>query len=402
MSDVLGRGVSMDWFEGVALVRGVAERLIETSGEVPLVPELHEIEISESGRVAVTGRAIAGGPVRHLGQLLQATLGHTQVPVQLRLLIVQATAPSPAFASIREFDEALAYFERPGRDTILQALYVRAAAAPPSGFVLPPTLDMVAPLPAPDAPANVPKRTKAKRRSGGLKVAVATIALFVCVAATWYITRRGVTVGRRDASAIARQVADAVGAAALSGLSAVTERTGLGRLVPAGAPGSKPPAAPASDIASAKQSGVKPTVPTPDAPAEPLDQFDFDASKHYRVGAPAPAGRVAEPSGGLVAEATEQGGGPIFSRDSEGVSPPEGVGPQLPRELPPNVRPEQLCGVELIVSETGTVESVKLLRTPRSVLDSMLLSAAKAWRFRPALKDGRPVKFRKIVWMLSE
>src|SRR5262249_24095922 len=107
-------------------------------------------------------------------------------------------------------------------------------------------------------------------------------------------------------------------------------------------------------------------------------------------------------SGDAAPEATDPGSGPIFSLDSEGVSPPEGVRPQLPRELPPGVKPEQLCRVDLIVSETGTVESVKLVGAPRSVHDSMFLSAAKAWRFHPALKDGRPVRFRKTVWMLSE
>jgi hypothetical protein len=84
------------------------------------------------------------------------------------------------------------------------------------------------------------------------------------------------------------------------------------------------------------------------------------------------------------------------------VSPPVDVRPQLPRALPPNVRPEQLSRLELIVSESGTVESVKLVGTPRNVHDAMFLSAAKAWQFHPALKDGRPVRFRKTVWITSE
>jgi hypothetical protein len=31
-----------------------------------------------------------------------------------------------------------------------------------------------------------------------------------------------------------------------------------------------------------------------------------------------------------------------------------------------------------------------------------MLSAAKAWEFRPALKDGRAVKYRKVVWMARQ
>jgi hypothetical protein len=117
LSDVLGRDISMEWHEGVALVRGVAECLLDASNQATAVPELHHIEISAAGQVSVTGGTIASEPVRRLGQLLQATLGHTKAPVQLRLFIVQATAPAPApsFGSIREYDEALGYFERPGR-----------------------------------------------------------------------------------------------------------------------------------------------------------------------------------------------------------------------------------------------------------------------------------------------
>jgi hypothetical protein len=135
--------------------------------------------------------------------------------------------------------------------------------------------------------------------------------------------------------------------------------------------------------------------------AKTIVAFDADAVRDSGIDTSASLDpRPAAP--GDVAEAVEDDGGPIFSLDSEGVSPPVGVRPQLPRELPPNVKPEQLCRVELIVSETGTVESVKLLGTPCSVHDSMLLSAIKAWHFQPASKDGHLVRFRKTVWMVSE
>ena len=89
----------------------------------------------------------------------------------------------------------------------------------------------------------------------------------------------------------------------------------------------------------------------------------------------------------------------IYSAESEAVSPPVGVRPQLPSELPSNVSVEQLSRIDLIVSPAGTVESVKLVGTPHSVHDSMLLSAAKTWQFQPALKDGVPVRYRKTVWI---
>jgi hypothetical protein len=50
--------------------------------------------------------------------------------------------------------------------------------------------------------------------------------------------------------------------------------------------------------------------------------------------------------------------------------------------------------IELIVSEAGVVERVQLVSTPKRMADMMLPSSAKNWEFVPALKDGRPVRYR--------
>jgi hypothetical protein len=78
----------------------------------------------------------------------------------------------------------------------------------------------------------------------------------------------------------------------------------------------------------------------------------------------------------------------IYSQRSEGVSSPIALRPQLPRQLSPNVNRSDLRVIELVISTLGTVESVRLIGDPRDVHDSMLLSAAKAWVFRPAEKNG--------------
>lgn len=405
LSEILGRGVSMEWYEGVALVRAVVTRLTERSGDSVVLPELRQIEIADGGDVRVTGGARTSEPVRRLGQLLQATLGHTEVPVQLRLAIVQATAPTPAFASIHDFDEALAYFERPGRETMLKDLYGRAAAAaPPQNAISAPTLDAVAPLPSPD-PANTAKpraRARLQPRRALLVGAGAAIVVLIGAMATVYARRGPGSVGRSDVSAIARQASDAIAAATLAGLSAVTQRTGLGRLSAAnGLTAEAPdvPHPPALRIPSGKRSARKHRLDSPSTSS--IVVFDLD-TLHPDVELVAYASEPSAPPDMTGAEELEPGIDPVFSPGSAGVSPPVAVRPQLPRELPPNVKPEQLCRVELMVTEAGTVESVKLLGTPRSVHDSMLLSAAKAWQFHPALKDGRPVKYRKTVWLAAQ
>jgi hypothetical protein len=404
LADILGRGVSMEWYEGVALVRAVATCLIETSGDAPSIPELHHIEISTDGGVRITGGTIASEPVRRLGQLLQATLGHTDAPVQLRLVIVQATSPTRAFGSIREFDEALGYFERPGRAAVLRGLYVRAAAALPTpNSAQPPTLDAVAPLPGPD-PAAIARPATAKSKPRAMKIAAVALAVITAAAAAWYAVGTRGKGEKRNVSAIARQASDAAGAAVLSGVSAITERTGLGRLVPDSGVTAERPETP--DASASTQSKVRRSPRAMTAPETPILALDLDALPDQLVPsigdqASAPNDIAAKPDPYDEGPLFSSDEGPVFSSDSADVLPPVGVRPQLPRDLPRNIRREQLSRIELIVSETGTVESVKLMGTPRTVHDFMILSAVKAWQFHPALKDGRPVRFRKIVWFVS-
>jgi hypothetical protein len=55
--------------------------------------------------------------------------------------------------------------------------------------------------------------------------------------------------------------------------------------------------------------------------------------------------------------------------------------------------------MELLISETGSVEQVRLIAGPSRLPDVMLLSGAKAWRFQPASRDGEAVRYRaRVSW----
>ena len=165
LSELLARNPSVQWYEGIAIVRGVVAALLEHHrGDLLALPELHQIELLADGSVVVTGGGPANEPVRRLGQLLQATLSDTDVPVQLRLIVSQATAPMPLYASITEFDEALAYFERPDRGSLLKALVEKAAAIGPATANVVLALDDIAPLPD-LTPATAPRRLAAPDRA---------------------------------------------------------------------------------------------------------------------------------------------------------------------------------------------------------------------------------------------
>lgn len=57
--------------------------------------------------------------------------------------------------------------------------------------------------------------------------------------------------------------------------------------------------------------------------------------------------------------------------------------------------------VEIVVNEQGAVEFVKATIPPRTIAESMLLTAGlhiiKSWQFRPALRDGSPVRYRQLM-----
>ena len=84
----------------------------------------------------------------------------------------------------------------------------------------------------------------------------------------------------------------------------------------------------------------------------------------------------------------------IYSASDGDVTPPVATYPRLPARRPAGVRVEDHSTIELLVGETGNVESVKFLGRPQNLGEALLvtsnLSAAKTWRFRPAVRDGQP------------
>jgi len=53
--------------------------------------------------------------------------------------------------------------------------------------------------------------------------------------------------------------------------------------------------------------------------------------------------------------------------------------------------------VELIVSDSGTVERARFVTPPQRMPDVLELSRAKVWKFTPAMKEGRPVRYRLLL-----
>jgi tetratricopeptide (TPR) repeat protein len=90
---------------------------------------------------------------------------------------------------------------------------------------------------------------------------------------------------------------------------------------------------------------------------------------------------------------------PIYNAADEGIIPPAPVRQRMPDwQPPPHFAGRTFQGIlEVIIDENGAVEKATLTTSVNVVYDLALLNAAKRWKYTPALKDGQPVKCRKLI-----
>jgi hypothetical protein len=404
LSDLVARQLSLRWYEGIAIVRGVAARLLEHQGTATCIPELHQIELRADGAVMLAAGVPANEPVRRLGQLVQVLLTDADVPVQLRLLVSQATAPIPCYSSLAEFDQALAYFERPDRTGLLKSLFARAEAAGPmtGGGDVPQTLDRLAPLDEATANGQLTYWRRKNVRGPIATVAALAAVLVLSSVVALYAKRVGPTVKGRVVSRTVA-AADAVAATLLAGVSAVSERVGLGRIVAANAadapPGSPAPLPPADRPHSQAAPSIAAHVDLVNAGIEDVPPRAVIAYEVPEVRTTEALGQSGDAPAHLDEAPIDS---VVYATGAHGVSPPIDIRPHLRRQLPPSVDPANLSRIELTISPDGSVESARLLGNRRDLQGGMFLSATKAWRFRPATKDGMAVRYRMTILVSFE
>ena len=86
----------------------------------------------------------------------------------------------------------------------------------------------------------------------------------------------------------------------------------------------------------------------------------------------------------------------IYTAEDRVVVPPQVINQTLPGFR--GVTPVERVGrIEVVIDETGAVESAVMTMSVNATYDKTAVAAARAWRYVPAKVDGRPVKFKKIV-----
>ena len=87
----------------------------------------------------------------------------------------------------------------------------------------------------------------------------------------------------------------------------------------------------------------------------------------------------------------------IYGIENADVKRPTPVSKEMPLWVPANAAEERgsfVGALELVINEQGKVASAKLIDGVHPRYDQQLLKAAASWTFRPATKNGVPVKYR--------
>jgi hypothetical protein len=86
----------------------------------------------------------------------------------------------------------------------------------------------------------------------------------------------------------------------------------------------------------------------------------------------------------------------IYSSEDVNVVPPLALRQVFP-PFPARAVPPGQGVVEVVVDETGIVESAALRQPVNPQYDAVVLAAARTWLYKPASLDGTPVKYRKMI-----
>jgi hypothetical protein len=88
----------------------------------------------------------------------------------------------------------------------------------------------------------------------------------------------------------------------------------------------------------------------------------------------------------------------VYTSDDPGVTSPVALRQELPRVPTPIAQQVRARGLlEILIDEQGRVVSMAIRLSLHPLYDTLLLAAARDWRYRPATWEGKPVKFRKLI-----
>jgi hypothetical protein len=400
VAQVLSPEFGRTWHESVAIVQEVASQLSPGLS----MPSPEDLLFDDSGALVFGfGSESNENPVTSLAVLLQGLIEGIDAPNGLRELAKENAQPSPTHATVESFARALAFYERPNRVTDVNAvagrLKVVKAVNPDAEFER--LREKVAGKKDDDEKPEKPKQTKKRglteKQKKALAVVSVGVAAFVAVLAVTRVTSRAGASSPAEAGTpgLLQRAQDKM---------AETLAAGINKITPA-------PAKSETSAVAGKSSGPAEAMPAPTSTSGRRPARDVVLRRPVKtVVAPAPpaASPVAPTPVAIFPSApqpmpappdtpvpvSEPGEPVIYSSADRAVQPPVISRPQLPREPSPG---SDTGYFDIVVNENGDVEQVKLVSPTRRYQERMLVAAAKAWKFRPAVFNGQSVKYRMRV-----
>jgi tetratricopeptide (TPR) repeat protein len=145
-----------------------------------------------------------------------------------------------------------------------------------------------------------------------------------------------------------------------------------------------------------------PPPPVQAAPAEPAGTPAAGAAKSPESSSPPASAPTAAPPPDAAAPKPAPA---CYSASDAGVTPPVAVKqdlPRWPRAIPMGELRGRRAILDMVIGETGRVESLAVRPSITSWYDDMLAREAKNWSYKPALKDGQPVRYRRMLQVVVE
>jgi len=414
LADLRVRNIQPAWQEGVAVVQELVQTINATGAALP---DLDHVALIPNGDVvALPGSLTPEEPVRQAALMLQTLVESGPTPPELAQFIERNLTTPGQSATLADFARNLSFYERPGRRADIERLVARAMTAAQNSR-------------AEEELRRLKERTleneeqrlqgtvfsdtvamTGRRRPALVLIGLAAVALLLLVGGWWLWQRARAP--QAPVAATAGET-DATPGAQGEGATAAQGATGA-----QGAPGAAAAPQPslidraATTVKSAvdKVMGATEAPPAPVAAVPPPLPPPPSPKKRYKPAAPAAtpghvalatsAEPVAIPPNELpppVVLGVEPVDDAVYSPSDSAVIPPVLVRPVLPRQPPPGVPESQIGTIELVVDEQGDVERVRLISPANRFYERMLVSAAKMWKFRPAFRDGHPVRYRTRV-----
>jgi TonB family protein len=86
----------------------------------------------------------------------------------------------------------------------------------------------------------------------------------------------------------------------------------------------------------------------------------------------------------------------IYTAEDRNVVPPQAIQQQIPA-FPGRVTVQKTGVLEIVIDNSGGVETATMRVPVNAQYDRMAIAAAKTWQYQPATVDGTPVKFVKRI-----